>query len=117
MPEDWADHVTGAADLMQSCVDWAMAQDAPKALSAATNIQEVFGLCLGAWIMGDTVRAATARTEAGQGSPHLDAKLALAQVYATHLLPKAKACQSAVVTGADAVLDLAPEALRANSLA
>ncbi|WP_281982474.1 acyl-CoA dehydrogenase [Thalassorhabdomicrobium marinisediminis] len=117
LPADWADHVTGAADLMQSCVDWAMAQDAPKALSAATNIQEVFGLCLGAWIMGDTVRAATARTEAGQGSPHLDAKLALAQVYATHLLPKAYACHNAVVTGADAVLDLAPEALRANSLA
>lgn len=113
---DWSDVVGAAADLMQSALDWALAQDAPKALSAATNIQEVFGLCLGAWIMGDAVRAASARIEAGENTPFLTSKLALAQVYATHVLPKARACHCAVVDGADAVLDLPPEALRANCL-
>ena len=89
---------------------------APKtALAAATNIQETFGLCLGAWIMGDAVRAATARQKAGDTAPFLTAKLALAQVYATHVFPKAQACHSCVIDGSEAILDLSPSDLRTGT--
>ncbi|MCK0151332.1 acyl-CoA dehydrogenase [Marivita sp. S6314] len=112
----WAGIVTEAADLVQSALDWALAQDTHKALSAATNIQETFGLCLGAWVMGDAVRAAQFRIDATGATPYLSSKLALAQVYATHLFPKARACLSAVTDGADDILSLPPEALRTNSV-
>lgn len=112
LPGDWAAIVGEAADLVQSTLDWVLANDAAKAMSAATNIQETFGLCLGAWIMGDTVGAASAKIAAGNSGPFLKSKLALAQVYATHVFPKARACHEMVLKGTDAILDLAPEALR-----
>ncbi len=114
---DWQRIVSEAADLMQYTLDWTLSQEPSKALSAATNIQEVFGLCLGAWIMGDTVRAATARINAGDTAPFLTAKLSLANVYATHVLPKATACHRCVVDGTDVILDLSPAALRAGNMA
>lgn len=112
---DWQRTLSSAADLMQSAVDWALAQDPKTALAAATNIQETFGLCLGAWIMGDAVRAATARQKAGDTAPFLTAKLALAQVYATHVFPKAQACHSCVIDGSEAILDLSPSDLRTGT--
>lgn len=101
-----------AADLVQSTLEWVLANDAGKALSAATNIQETFGLCLGAWIMGDSVGAARERVAAGDSGPFQKSKLALAHVCATHVFPKARACHKSVISGTGGILNLSPDALQ-----
>ena len=47
--------------------------------------------------MGDSVRAATTRIVASDTTPSLAPKLALAQIYATHVFPKARACHDGLI--------------------
>ena len=95
-----------AADLIEETVAWLLAQEPKTALASASNVLEVFGLCAGAWVMADAARAASARIEAGQDSGHLRAKLRLARVYASHVLPRARACRDVATAGTEAILDL-----------
>lgn len=72
-------------------------------------------MCVGGWIMGDSVGAARARVAAGDSGPFQKSKLALAHVYATHVFPKARACHESVISGTDAILSLSPDALQTTS--
>ena len=110
---EWAALVTEAADIVEGITNWILSGDPARALAAATNVQEAFGLCLGAWAMGDAVRAARARLDAGETGAHLQARLPLARVYATHVFPKARACRDVVTAGTDAIMDLTARDLRA----
>lgn len=95
-----------AADLIEEIVGWLKAQDSTTALAAASSALDVFGICTGAWMMADASRAAASRIAAGDGSAHLQAKQRLAQVYATHIFPRARAGRDVIVNGTDAILDL-----------
>lgn len=98
--------VAEAADLIEATVVWLLAQDARTALASATNVQEMFGFCTGAWVMADAANAAARRIAAGEDNAFLHAKLRLARVYATQIFPRARVCHEIAVRGTAAILDL-----------
>jgi alkylation response protein AidB-like acyl-CoA dehydrogenase len=106
---DWAmlcAAVMDAADTVQRLTDWVVAQNGAEPLAAAANVLECFGICLGAWAMGDAAIAAAARLDQGKTPDHARSKLKITRFYMQNVLPKAAALCVTVTSGAGSVLEL-----------
>lgn len=106
---DWAmlcATIMDAADTVEDLTDWLLAQNGSEPLASAVTILECFGICLGAWAMGDAAVSAATRLEQGRSTAHAQAKLKIVHFYMKNVLPKAASLSAAVKGGAGSVLDL-----------
>ncbi|WP_321367511.1 acyl-CoA dehydrogenase [uncultured Celeribacter sp.] len=106
---DWAALATmveEAAGIVGDLTDWLVAQNGSEPLSAAVNILETFGVCLGAWVMGDAAMAAAKRISEDRAVPHAKAKLNMVRFYATNVFPTAAALHAIAKSGNRATLAL-----------
>lgn len=106
---DWAmlcATIMDAADTVENLTDWLLAQNGSEPLAGAVTILECFGICLGAWAMGDAAISAATRLEQDRSPEHARAKLKIVQFYMKNVLPKAESLSAAVKGGTGSVLDL-----------
>ena len=106
---DWAmlcATIMDAADTVEDLTDWLLAQNGSEPLAGAVTILECFGICLGAWAMGDAAISAATRLEQGRSPAHAQAKLKIVHFYIKNVLPKAASLSATVKGGAGSVLDL-----------
>ena len=72
----------------------------------------LWGVVCGGWLMARAALTAQADLEAGEGDQNfLAAKIATAKFYGERILPRARAYEAEVVSGADTVMAIADEAL------
>ncbi len=98
--------VEEAAGIVGDLTDWLVAQNGTEPLSAAVNILEAFGICLGAWVMGDAAISASKRLAEGRNTTHAKAKLSMVRFYASNVFPMAAALHAISKTGNGATLAL-----------
>ncbi len=106
---DWAGlsaMVEEAAGIVSDLTEWLVAQNSSEPLSAAVNILETFGICLGAWVMGDAAMAASKRLADGRKTTHATAKLSMVRFYASNVFPMAAALHAISKAGNSATLAL-----------
>lgn len=109
---DWAAQRTMLADAattLETVTDWLLERahnNMEEAQAAATNILDVFGLCIGAWVTADAAAAAATKLNAGDTSSMLKAKLKIADVYRAQVFPQAAAAKEKITTGSAAILAL-----------
>ncbi len=106
---DWAmlcATIMDAADTVEDLTDWLLAQNGSEPLAGAVTILECFGICLGAWAMGDAAISAATRLEQSRSPAHAQAKLKIVHFYMKNVLPKAASLSATVKGGAGSVLDL-----------
>jgi hypothetical protein len=98
--------IMDAADTVEDLTDWLLAQNGSEPLAGAVTILECFGICLGAWAMGDAAISAATRLEQSRSPAHAQAKLKIVHFYMKNVLPKAASLSATVKGGAGSVLDL-----------
>lgn len=106
---DWAmlsAAVGEAADIVDDLTDWLLAQRGAEPLAAAVTVLECFGICLGAWAMGDAAISAADRLDKGRVVAHARAKLKIVLFYMTNVRPRAAALSAMVKSGTGSILDL-----------
>ncbi|WP_330628239.1 acyl-CoA dehydrogenase (plasmid) [Thioclava litoralis] len=109
---DWARlaaQVNEAAALVEEVTQWIIGQNGQEPQASACAVLELFGLCLGAWAMGDAAYHAAKRLAAGRQTAHARAKLAMADFYMAQCFPMARALRRMVEDGAASILALEPE--------
>jgi alkylation response protein AidB-like acyl-CoA dehydrogenase len=85
-------------------------EDVKVALSGASPLLNLFGIVAGGWQLTRGALAAERHLQARDGDNQwFEAKILTARFYADNILPKASALSTAVVQGADAILDLSDE--------
>nr|CAA6821712.1 MAG: Acyl-CoA dehydrogenase (EC [uncultured Thiotrichaceae bacterium] len=78
--------------------------------SVSYNFMMLFGYLAGGWVMVQSAMKAQALLAAGEGDPEfLKAKLMTSQFYCEQLLPRAKACLSAVLAGSSTMMNMPEE--------
>ncbi|WP_299178800.1 acyl-CoA dehydrogenase C-terminal domain-containing protein [uncultured Neptuniibacter sp.] len=82
-------------------------EDAAAAGSISVNFMMMFGYICGGWVMGQSALKAQALLDAGNGDPEfLTAKLATAQFFSEHLLPRVKANLASIQAGSASIMAL-----------
>jgi len=88
----------------------AVKQDRMKALAVASPYLALVGTVAGGWLLAKSAAAARRRrSEAAADGDYLAAKEAIAEFYATNLLPQAGCLSAAVISGGDSALVLAED--------
>jgi len=99
----------GAVEARQWLLDHAK-EDRNVAGAAGVNFLMLLGYLCGGWLMGQSALKAAALLEAGGGDESfLKAKIATAQFYGEHLLPRSGACLAAVVAGPGSTMALSED--------
>ena len=81
--------------------------DAAAAGSVSVNFMMMFGYICGGWVMGQSALKAQALLDAGKGDPEfLTAKLATAQFFSEHLLPRVKSNLASIQAGSASIMAL-----------
>lgn len=115
---DWAAQrgmLNTAIETLESVTDWLLDQSAADTQAAATNVLDVFGLCLGAWAMADAAAAAATALNGGETSAGLRTKLQIADIYRAQVFPKAGAAKTMIMDGSAAILGLDPAMLQVEA--
>ena len=90
--------------------EWLLANapdDATAAGSVSVNFMMMFGYICGGWVMGQSALKAQALLDAGNGDPEfLTAKLATAQFFSDHLLPRVKSNLASIQAGSASIMAL-----------
>ncbi|MDI3326878.1 acyl-CoA dehydrogenase [Pontibacterium granulatum] len=93
--------------------EWLLANapgDAAAAGSVSVNFMMMFGYICGGWVMGQSALKAQAQLDAGNGDPEfLTAKLATAQFFSEHLLPRVKSNLASIQAGSASIMALAED--------
>ena len=85
-------------------------EDVKVALSGASPLLNLFGIVAGGWQLTRGALAAERHLQTRDGDNQwYEAKILTARFYADNILPKASALSTAVVQGADAILDLSDD--------
>ncbi len=102
--------LTDAADAMEACVAWIVAQfktDAKAVHAGAVPFLKLCGLVCGGWQLARSAAVAQRLLAAGEGDAEfLGAKVITARFYAQHLLTQVPGLRATVVEGAAAVTAL-----------
>ena len=78
--------------------------------SAGVNLLLELGYLCGGWLMGQSALRASGLLDAGGGDrAFLEAKRVTARFYFEHLLPRAAACNAAVLSGPATLMALTPD--------
>jgi hypothetical protein len=101
------DGADAARDARQWLLDHAR-EDRNVAGAAGVNFLMLLGYVCGGWLMGQSALKARARLDSGGGdASFLRAKIATAQFYCEHVLPRAGSCLAAITAGPESMMALA----------
>lgn len=106
-----------AVDVLAQTTDWLLevaAKDSNHTAAVATGALGIFGTTLGMWCMADAALASAARIERAEDTKSSQARIHLAEFYATQILPLAAAQHEALAGGSKSVLSMTPETLSAQ---
>lgn len=99
-----------ALDAGKTAREWLLSNapdDAAAAGSVSVSFMMMFGYICGGWVMGRSALKAQALLDAGSGDPaFLTAKLATAQFFSDHLLPRVKSNLASILAGSTSIMAL-----------
>jgi alkylation response protein AidB-like acyl-CoA dehydrogenase len=108
-----AQSLTPAIDDLAETTQWILERlksALPQVLAGATPYLELAATTVGGWLMARQALAARRRLASGASDDgYLSAKIATAEFYALNILPRTHPLATAVCSGADSTLRLAPE--------